>query len=310
MMADMLSALEQSILKTVAWFSLFETPVTVFEIWKWMLEPDRSYSLEETYAALAGEGLRGHLFGERGYWSLRVRSARNAGDIGHFASVSERRARFLDAARKYAKLRRATRYLSILPWIEGVAAGNTLAWWNTRPESDIDLFIIARPGSIWLARLFAVAPFAIFGKRPGASEIDSFCFSFFATADALDLSALALQGGDPYLAYWARSLVPILDRGGIFERFRTENAWATSELPHSRRFDSQTSHFFAQPSNTRCWMVERIARKIQMSRFPMRIRRMMNVDTCVVVTDRVLKFHDNDRREEYRDRLREITSYV
>ena len=253
-------------MRTVAWFSLFETPVTVFEIWKWMFEPDRAYGLDEVYAAIEGEGLRGKLAETDGFWTLAGGSVE--------AMATERRARFLDASRKYEKLRRATRYLSRVPGVIGVAAGNTLAWWNTRPESDIDLFIVTRPGTVWTSRLLCVLPFALMGKRPGASAVDPFCFSFFASEDALDLSALRLDGGDPYLDYWTRSLVPVF--GNI---------------------DATPTPSVARPS-----AVERLAKRFQLRRLPRRIREMMNADSRVVVTDSVLKFHDQDRRAEYRDK--------
>lgn len=251
--------------KTVAWFSLFETPVTVFEIWRWLFEPDRAYGLDEVYAALEGEGLRGKLVGTDGMWTLA------GGSPG--ALAAERHARFLDAARKYGKLRRATRYLSRVPGVVGIAAGNTLAWWNTRPESDIDLFIVTRPGTVWTARLLCVLPFALLGRRPGASAVDPFCFSFFASEDALDLSALRLEDGDPYLDYWIRSLVPV---------------FGTVLAP-------------AAPAAVRPSAVERLARRFQFRRLPRRIREMMNRDSRVVITDSMLKFHDRDRRAEYRD---------
>jgi hypothetical protein len=299
------SSLEQSIFRTIAWFSLFETPVTVFEIWKWMLEPNRPYSLEEVYAALDGDWLRGRLAKQDGYRTLLTLSISNPSGF-----ASERRARFVDATRKYAKLRRAARYLALIPWIDGVAAGNTLAWWNTRQDSDIDVFLVVRPGTIWLSRLAAVAPFALAGKRPGSSKTDSFCFSFFAASDSLDLSGLRLPGGDPYLAYWASSLVPVVDDGGLFESFVESNAWTSTMLPHANakrqqrneREYSQTRRFPRLPTLS-VSILERVAKVVQMRRLPVRIRRVMNVGTSVVVTDSMLKFHENDRREEYRKRL-------
>ncbi len=298
--------LEQSIHRTATWFSLFETPVTVFELWKWMQEPDRAYSLEETHAALEGEWLRDRLVEVDGVWTTRL--------SGVSATASERRTRFLDATRKFKKLRRAMRYVRLVPGVVAVAAGNTLAWWNTRPDSDIDLLVVTRSGVVWLARLLVVMPFALLGKRPGATSIDPFCFSFFATTGSLDFSSLRLEGGDPYLAYWVRSLVPVMDRGGVFDRILAENEWTREALMN---VETARRSPLTPPPNEKgkrngggpsfvATILERLAKTIQLRRFPPKIRALMNVDTRVVVSDRMLKFHENDRREEYRDKLNEL----
>ena len=299
--------LEQSIHRTATWFSLFETPVTVFELWKWMQEPDRAYSLEETHAALEGEWLRDRLVEVDGVWTTRL--------SGVSATASERRTRFLDAARKFKKLHRAMRYVRLVPGVVAVAAGNTLAWWNTRPDSDIDLLVVTRPGMVWLARLLVVMPFALLGKRPGATAVDPFCFSFFATTESLDFSSLRLEGGDPYLAYWVRSLVPVLDRGGVFDRIVEENGWTQEILsnveisrrpPLSPPPNEEGKRNGGDGRSFVATTFERLAKTIQLRRFPPKIRSLMNVDSRVVVNDRVLKFHENDRREEYRDKLNEL----
>ncbi len=319
----MSTSLDQSILRTVAWFSMFETPVTVFELWKWMLEPDRPYSLEETHAALDAAWLRERLVETDGMWTIRGStepllptpsvgsSASKESDYQHRALAVERRTRFLDAARKFKKLRRAMRFVRLVPGVVGVAAGNTLAWWNTRPDSDIDLLVVTRPGMIWLARLLVVTPFAPLGKRPGAATVDPFCFSFFVTTDALDFSSLRLEGGDPYLAYWVRSLVPVLDRGGVLNRIAEENEWTTDILPNgrpSRRLTTPVPSLneggeTKQKKQIIATGLERLAKNIQLRRFPPKIRALMNVDSRVIVSDRMLKFHEIDRRAEYRDRL-------
>jgi len=322
----MSTSLDQSILRTVAWFSMFETPVTVFELWKWMLTPDRPYSLEETHAALDAAWLRERLVETDGMWAIRGStepllptpsvgsSASKESDYQHRALVVERRTRFLDAARKFKKLRRAMRFVRLVPGVVGVAAGNTLAWWNTRPDSDIDLLVVTRPGTIWLARLLVVTPFALLGKRPGASAVDPFCFSFFVTADALDFSSLRLEGGDPYLAYWMRSLVPVLDRGGVFDQVITDNEWVDDLIPNARLPrrppltpppHEEGKRNGGRPSSV-ATILERLAKAIQLRRFPPKIRAIMNVDSRVVVSDHMLKFHENDRRAEYRTRMQNV----
>ena len=46
------SDLEQAIGRTVLWFSIFEIPLTCFEIWKWLLWPRRDYSYQQVSAML------------------------------------------------------------------------------------------------------------------------------------------------------------------------------------------------------------------------------------------------------------------
>jgi hypothetical protein len=83
------------------------------------------------------------------------------------------------------------------------------------------------------------------------------------------------------LWYWQRSLVP------VYVRSRSETG--------SRK-------------NPRPDLGESLARRFQLRRLPAKIRAMMNQDSRVVVTDQMLKFHDEDRRAEYRDSLKSLVA--
>lgn len=298
--------LERSILHTLCWFAVQGYPVTAFELWKWLWFPVQSYTLADVRAALMGSvWLAARLEARGAFYTLR-------GENGA-ALVTQREERFVDATRKFGALRRATRYFCFLPSVLGVFAGNTLAWWYTRAESDIDVFVIARPGTVWLTRLLVVIPFMLLRRRPGATDRDPFCFSFFISADRLSLKKLQLFGGDPYLAYWTRSLVPVFDRGGIQDRFQNENAWCEEMLPHAlprlahHTLARRVTLGFSAP-----WLhrLEKAARRLQERRLPKLLRERANQDSCVVVAHDMLKFHENDRREAFRDRFQElVTAY-
>jgi len=292
--------MDRAIFRTVCWFSLFDYPLTAFEIWKWLFEPDRPYALEEVYDALASsEWLAQRVEQHDGFWWPIGRGTAKG-------AVVQRRERFVDAMRKYAKLRRALHYIRLFPSVQGVAAVNTLAWWNTRPDSDIDLLIIVRPGSIWLSRLFLVAPFALLKLRPADAEReDPFCFSFFTTTEALGFEHLQLGGGDPYLVYWSANVAPVLDRSGVWERFAHENRWVRARLPHAHE-PRAVPPAAADTTPHAPGFAERFARRFQEQRFPEAIHALKNKDTRVVISDHMLKFHDNDRREEYRERWHEL----
>lgn len=297
--------LEQAILKTIAWFSVFAYPLTVFEMWKWLYAPGDACRLADVYRVLASsERIREAVQTQDGFYCLAHQ------DVN--ALLRTRHERHLDAVKKYKKLRRAAAYFSLFPSVRAVAVGNTLSWWHTRPDSDIDLFIVTRPQTIWVTRLFLVLPFLLLGQRPEQGDRprseDTYCFSFFTTTEALNLHSLRLRGGDPYFAYWITSLVPILDRGDVLVQGAKENCWATEEVPHA---DIRPLHPRLQavrvptlPIPTRPF--ERMSKRVQMRKFPRAIREEANQDTRVIVSDQMLKFHANDRREQYRDQWRDV----
>ena len=297
--------LEQAIYKTVAYFSLFDYPVTTFEIWKWLFGYGEKVSLLDLRRELASnQFLSEQLDSHNGFWSLAGK------DI--LALVRTRHERFLDAVRKYKRLRRATWYLSRIPSVRGIAACNTLAWNHTRASSDIDIFVIVREGSVWTTRLLAVAPFKILKMRPGVAKRDPLCFTFFLSDTNLDLSVLRLESSDPYLTFWSRSIVPVFDRDGVFTEFHQANGWLDCELNncyqramHRSRGCPALGRAYRSPG-----FVERVCEKIQRRKFPEVIQNMANRDSRVVVSDAMLKFHDNDRRAEYRDKLDSLLQEV
>lgn len=289
------SVLEAAIVRTAAWFSLFDYPLTAFEIWKWL---GLKSSLVEVEKALAESvWLRGRLEFHGGFFVLGGRPAETL--------IALRQERWLEAARKFKKLNRAARYFSLFPFVRAVFACNTLAWRHTAPASDIDLFIVVAPGTIWLARFLFVTPFRLLGRRPKQTVADPFCFSFFVTDDNLSLEKLLLPDGDPYMAYWLASLVPVFDRGEIQRRLTEKNKWIFGSLPNAfSNFSNEKNRFFLPLNFLRVF--EGLAKRLQEKFFPPQIKAAANLDSRVVISDSVLKFHLNDRRAYFRDEGKKI----
>ncbi|MFH1089304.1 MAG: hypothetical protein V1716_02680 [Candidatus Uhrbacteria bacterium] len=307
--------LELAIVRTLAWFSLFEYPLTSFEIWKWLKDSVKKYSFFEVESLLeTSVWLRERLVKKVGFWTLKSQS------IEIF--VASRQERFLNAAKKYKKLRLAARYFSLFPFVQAVFACNTLAWHNTTSLSDIDLFIVVKPGTVWTSRLLLVFPFAFLKKRPIQNPFfpttnhsitpslhhsitpDPFCFSFFTTEDNLNFKNLLLPDGDPYFSYWLASLVPIFDRENILEKILANNVWLKEPLPNSfsRARHSEISPrsfcfgFLSYLSFFETWF-----RQLQQKLLPCEIKDVANLDSKVIINDQMLKFHTNDRRVHFRD---------
>lgn len=296
--------LERSILKTILWFSLFSQPLTVFEIWKWLLQPGRAYDLCEVQAILGrSRWLQEKLQTSSGFYALK--------DVPIDSLVQSRQMRFLDAERKFKRLRRCARFFRVLPGVRAVAAVNSLAWWGTEAQSDIDLYVVTASGSIWSSRFWLVLPFALTGSRPGHARKgkDPFCFSFFSTQESLQLEALCFPR-DYYLAFWVKSFVPVFDRDGSFTEFHRVNRWVSSVLPNAHGRVSHHRHTpgFCPRLPVQSRLLESFFRFLQRRRMPAYLMNLANQDSRVVVTDEMLKFHDNDRRIEYRDRFEALVS--
>jgi hypothetical protein len=298
--------LQEAIVRTVSWFSLFSYPICAEDIWKWLIVSNRTYSLADVRQVLAWpKWYEGVLQEEDGWYALAQHKP--------IADMQRgRKDRILDAARKFSKLRRVVKWFGLLPSVRAVGAVNTLAWWHTKPQSDIDLFLIVRPGTLWITRLLLVLPFALLGKRPvkngGEEPVDPFCFSFFVTTDVEDVARLQIEGGDLYLAFWVRAIVPLFDRDGYFTQFQNKNAWVKQWLPNA---PTVLMHKQMGVKPLPCvpfpWFrFDAFAEKIQRKRFPDRIKDLANKDTRVVISGQMLKFYVNDRRQEYRDRWIEI----
>ena len=90
-------------------------------------------------------------------------------------------------------------------------------------NSDIDLFIITKNNRIWTSRIFLTLILSLLGQRKTAKKhAGKFCLSFFITENHLRLEDIAIKD-DIYLRYWIETLVPIVNKNNIFERFIEEN---------------------------------------------------------------------------------------
>lgn len=297
--------LELSIFRTICWFSVFEMPLAPFEIWKWLLRPARAYDLFEVEKTLhESEWLRDRLASTCGVFALQGAPLE--------AQLAERQRRFQDASRKFKKLRRAALFFQMVDAVECVCAANTMAWWHTTDQSDIDLFIVTKPGRIWSSRLLLVFPFLLSGNRPGHPYVvdrrDPFCFSFFSSTDALQMEPLKIDSEDYYLAYWVKSLVPMYDDAEVMEQIGALNKWADAMLPNARTRDIHPVHkrTFRLRLPLAGRLLEPLARSVQKQRFPKTLRELANQDSRVVITDEMLKFHENDRRHEFKQKFEAV----
>ena len=307
--------LRQQCLAALCYFDLFSYPLTTEEVRRfrycqhgggWRSGDGSRVAARPVGAQEVRDALKRLPVSEsRGFWFLS----------GRPAPVAERERRYRLAEPKFRRARRVAFLLGLLPSVRLAAVCNSLAWTHAHEDSDIDLFVVVRPGTIWVTRFLVAATLQLLGLRPdGRTQADRICLSFLVTEDYLDLARLALEPDDPYLRYWISSLVPLYDAGGVFEAFLAANRWVVDRLPgfaapqagHRRRVRSWPFVPLMPPMRR----LEGLARRWQLRHFPDSIRRTANLSSDVVVSDDILKFHVRDERRriarEFEEKLHEV----
>jgi len=291
------AGLKEAIVKAVAFFDMFDYPLTADEIWR-----NLSVKSELVEVMEALEVGAGGLENDNGFYFLP----------GRCAIIKKRSARYNQADRKFKRALRLAGLYKFIPWIKLIAVGNLMGAHNLKEESDIDFFIVTEKKRLWLTRFFCAGLAKALGLRPRPGKTrDKICLSFFASEAALDLKGLLL-GNDVYFIYWLAGLTPIYDAGGVYEKFMKANGWLNDYLPNwrpaawTKRRDSGSGfgQFYHDVADMFLGGLEPWFKKIQLKLMPRELKELINLDTRVVADDRVIKLHSQDRREEYREKFK------
>lgn len=199
---------------------------------------------------------------------------------------------------------RAEKYIEKIKNIRGlkmIAICNSLSMFATKAESDIDLFIVTEKNMLWYVRFWVTVYFWKMGVwRKGEDVAGNFCLSFFATENALDMEKIAITD-DVYLYFWTYFLKPVLDYDNTYEKFLEKNTWVTVDAV--AKYDNKKYRKFAGKSRKiRFWHC--ICNNI--IRFFLKWKTQKNFEKMgrpsgVIISDDMLKFHDRDQRENFRE---------
>ncbi|MFH1145897.1 MAG: hypothetical protein V1707_02965 [bacterium] len=291
--------LAQAIIATVHWFDQFSYPLTAQEIGRYLVKKEQSFTDHEFLAVLDSLVAGRQLASARGFYCLH----------GRESLVDERLNRNVAMEVKMRKVKFVCRILRYVPGLRLVAVCNGAGYFNGRPDSDVDIFIIVRQGNLWSVRALVTFILTVLSMRVrGEHAKDKLCLSFWMSDDNLSVERFALLDGDPYLAWWVSQVYPMLD-DGVYREWWIANQWIKEYIQQpmpvlpSQRYSVQPSLLmsFSWPH----WL-ELFFRSlpIQKSLFLKRYKDRMKVHGSIVITDNVLKLHDNDRREFYRGNWR------
>ncbi len=215
------------------------------------------------------------------------------------SEANEHEIHLFDRGQKYIQK------LSKIPGIEMIAIVNSLSMYATHQDSDIDIFIITKPWMIWFVRFFSTL---ILWKhwvwRKWEDIAENLCLSFFITTEAMDLSQVAIEN-DIYLYYWIYYMKPIVTKNNTYENFLEANNWV--EIDRNQKVENQK---YIIKNLYKTWnkkIYKHINQIIRFHLLPKTLRsheKLWNPE-WIIISDTILKFHNEDRRIELRDMILE-----
>ncbi len=299
-------ALRKSIIQTLSFFSLFKLPLTAVELHQRLFGFGKiSYSHFLNYLKKTRDS--GMISAQFGYYFLP----------GQQQTVQQRRRAVRVGRQKIKIAGRAVKKIRYLPYVKGVYVCNSVAMGVAVEESDVDLFIVVKPGRIWLTRAIIIFTMKIFRLRPGNDGgRDKICLSFFVDHNSLDFRKISIEDPDIYLIYWLEHLIPLYDPYNLRKDVIDANRWikkylhnSLSEFVYAGKYGVNDNVFsrWSKAIAQKLWsgrygdMLEARAKVLQLAKIDNNPRLVGNRDgISVVIEDHMLKFHDNDRRRYFK----------
>jgi len=205
-----LSPIKENILETLAYFDLFDYPLTRAEIYLFLKSKYDFGLFTDSLQLLLNNGTI-HQFDT--FYTLKN---------DHYVAV--RRADGNKKAEELIKIaRRVGSLLISFPYVRGIAISGSLSKNYADDESDIDLFIITAKNKLWIARTimhcFKKLTFLV-------NKEHLFCMNYY-----IDEQKLEIPEKNLYTAIEIATLIP-LQGDTVFEKFYTANAWTRNYLPN------------------------------------------------------------------------------
>jgi predicted nucleotidyltransferase len=211
---------QEGLVSTLAFFAIYDLPLTAERIWQLLYRTEAT--LSQVQAELADLVRSGSVVSQNGLYALK------SWDEARYDANQE------EIDKRWQRVERYRRILSLIPFVESMAVINSMAMGNADSESDIDFFVITKPKRLYFVRTLVILLFKLLGVYKTRDKMNQqFCFGFYLASDRLGLDWLVLPGEDPYLVYWMATILPLFGQK-IYEHFIKENKWLYSSFPNFR----------------------------------------------------------------------------
>jgi hypothetical protein len=245
------TALECNVVKTLAYFDIFQYPLTREEIFRFLqLDGISSMELQSALDDLTQQRCIHHF---DDFYSLR----KDATLIPKRLMANQEAEKYLPIARKRAQ------FIFTFPFVKAVMASGSLSKNCMDENSDIDFFVVTSLNRVWLVRLMMT----VYKKIFLWNSHKLFCINYY-----LDEEHLSLADRNVFTATELITLIP-LQGGPVYDRLQLANkSWVMNVFPNFKPLTCTSS----ENESTR-WlkrMVERILNVFPLNWFEKLIMRL------------------------------------
>ncbi len=188
-------------LKTILYFSIFKYPLKLDEICKFHPDKDREQISSELDMLMD----RNIIYKVEDFYLSDCDTE----------CIEKRKKGNAMAMEIMWKARERAEFIGKFPFVEGVGVSGSLSKGYYDEKSDIDFFIITKPGRLWVARTLLV----LYKKIFLGNSRKYFCVNYFITSDNLEVGEK-----NRFTATEICTLIPFTGQK-VFENFYKKNNW-------------------------------------------------------------------------------------
>lgn len=262
--------MKRAILKTLIYADIFDYPLKVNEIHKWLI--GRKAALRQVEKALKVS---------REYYFLPKREG----------LVAKRKLYEKNSVSYMLKAKIIAQILRVIPWVKLVGVSGGLALSNASKKDDIDFFIITAKKRLWLSRFFILGLLSFLRQRRkkgdrGVKIAGKVCVNILLEEDKLEQ-----KNKDIYVAHEVLQMRPLWERDGIYAKYLQSNKWAFKFLPNWIGGVNKKAKASVSARNSFIDKIENLAKWLQLTI----IQKPTGAER---IEDGSLYFHPNDCRKE------------
>lgn len=198
----------------IIYHNVFDYPLTVFEIEKWTIGP---LALKE----------------------VKITGRNNRINKNFTKRILKEKI----SRQKLLIAKKAAKIIGKIPTVRLVAVTGALAMMNATDESDIDLMIITRVGTLWTTRFLTYLVLSVAGfplrKPRDTAQKDKLCLNIW-----LDETSLAwnIKDRNIYTAHEIAQIIPLVNKFETYQKFLVENKWILGYWPNAVVIEDKISN--------------------------------------------------------------------